>query len=94
VRDGGPVVGVAGEVGLDQIEGLAPGAAGERAQPLDVGLDQNLVGVEVHDQSPVAASNETLRASERSRSIPARSLGAERAGDLNGLVDRAGVDDE
>ena len=52
VGDRGAVLELAGVVGLDQVEGLAPGAAGQRAQALASLGDEHLVGVEVHE--PVA----------------------------------------
>jgi hypothetical protein len=41
---------------------------GQRAQALDILGDEHLVGIQVHDQSPVAASNDALRAAAKSPS--------------------------
>ena len=46
VGHGGAFVEVAGVVGLRQVEGLAPGASGERAQQSHVLRQEHLVGVE------------------------------------------------
>ena len=95
VRDRGAVLDVAGVVGLGQEEGLAPGAAGERAQALGVLGHEHLVGVEVHD--PVAGGGVEGCVAGRGEVAVPRVVQDARAvalGDLDGAVGRAGVDDD
>ena len=94
VRDRGTVLQLAGVVGLGEVERLTPGAPGQRAQQLGVLAHEHLVGVEV-DQ-PVAGrglEGDVARVGERARPLAFDHLRAERAGDLDRRVGRAGVDD-
>jgi hypothetical protein len=95
VRDRRAVLEIAGVVDLGQEEGLAPGAAGERAQALCVVGHEHLVGVEVHD--PVAGRGlEGHVACGGEVAVPRvmQDAGAVALGDLDGAVGRPGVDDD
>ena len=94
VRGGGAVAHLAGVADLRQVEGLAPGLAAQRAQSLDVLLDEHLVGVEEHQ--PVAGGGVeggVARLREGARPLALDHARAERARDLDRAVARAGVDD-
>ena len=94
VCDRGAGVVAAGVVRLDEVEGLAPGAAHELPQERCVFGHEMLVGVEVDD--PVAGRVlERAVARIREGAVPGEvhDPGAERPGDLDRGVGRAGVDD-
>ncbi len=95
VRDGRPGLVAAGVVGLDEVEALAPRAAEQVAQAAGVRRLHVLVGVEVDD--PVAGrgvDRDVARVGERAVPREVHDLRAERLGDLDGAVGRAGVDDD
>ena len=95
VGDGGAVAELAGVVRLDQVEGLAPDPAGQLAQQRRVGRVEHLVGVE--EEQPVAARGveaDVAGVGEGAGPLALDHLGAEGAGDLDGAVARAGVDDD
>ena len=95
VVDGRAVLEVAGVVGLDEEERLAPDAAGELAQARGLPLAHDLVGVEVDD--PVARrglEGDVARRGEIAGPLGLHDRGAERPGDLDRAVGRAGVDDD
>ena len=95
VRDGRAVAELAGEVRLDEVEGLAPRAAEDLAQALGVVGDEDLVGVEEHD--PVAGrgvEGGVAGVGERAGPLALDDLRAERPRDLDRAVGRAGVDDD
>ena len=90
-----PSSSVAGVVRLQQVEGLAPGLAGQRAQALAVALDEDLVGVEEHE--PVAGrgvEGDVAGVAEGAGPLEVDELRAELQRDLARAVGRAGVDDD
>ena len=85
----------AGVVGEDDVERLTPGAAGQLAQLLGVLGHEVLVGVEVDD--PVGGRGgmaDVTGVGERAVPREVQDASAERLGDLDRTVGRAGVDDD
>ncbi len=95
VDDAGAIAFGARVAGFEQVEGLAPDVAGERAELGRIAVDEHLVGVEVDD--PVAGGGverDVAGLGEGARPFPFDDARPEGPGDLDRAVLGAGVHDD